>query len=489
MKYLLGIDFGGGASKATLIDTAGNIIADNTVEYPTLYPTVGACEQDPTDWINALCENTKALIGKSGINPADILAVAIDSATHTSLVCDENFKPLRNAMHWTDTRSRAQADRLRTELGDEIFKKTFHKPDTIWTLPQLIWLKENEPDNFAKIKHIFFEKDYVRYFLTGVFCTDYIEAEGSMLFDCNTMQWDEKLCSLAGIKADMLPTIVNPTDIIGKITDEAATATGLNKDTPVICGTTDTVMEVFASGAVEKGDVTVKLATAGRICVITEKPYPDRHLVNYSHIASGLWYPGTATKSCAASYRWYRDTFGGEYKELDCGAAEIPIGCEGLIFHPYLNGELTPYADPTLCGSFTGVRATHTRAHFTRAVLEGVCYSLLDSKLYLDKLNIPYNSVATAIGGGTKGKLWRQITADVLGITLKTTESSDSSLGSAMLAGIAIGVFKDAKDAVKKCVKEKDITYPNPENTQKYRAVFDQYKKIHDALAPIYQAR
>lgn len=489
MKYLLGIDFGGGASKATLIDVNGNIVADNTVEYPTLYPVANACEQDPKDWINALCENCNALFSKTKIDAGDILAVAIDSATHTSLVCDENFKPLRHAMHWTDTRSRHQADKLREEMGEKIFQKSFHKPDTIWTLPQLLWLRESEPETFARIRYVFFEKDYVRYYLTGVYCTDYIEAEGSMLFDCNKMQWDEELCALAGLTSDMLPPIVKPTDIIGKVTDKAAKTTGLKEGTPVICGTTDTVMEVFASGAVNKGDVTVKFATAGRICVITDKPYPDRHLVNYSHVADGLWYPGTATKSCAASYRWYRDTFGGEYKELDEAAKDIPIGADGLIFHPYLNGELTPYADPTLCGSFTGMRSTHTKAHFTRAVLEGVAYSLLDSKLYLDSLGIPYNSVATAIGGGTKGKLWRQMIADALGIALKTTESSDSSLGSAMLAGIAMGVFENAADAVNKCVKPVDITYPNTENTEKYRKVFETYKKIHDALAPIYNER
>lgn len=489
MNFLLGIDFGGGASKATLIDTNGNIIAENTVEYPTLYPENGACEQSPDDWINALCENCKALLVKSKISADRILAVAIDSATHTSIICDENFEPIRNAIHWTDSRSRKQADELRAKKGEEIFKKTFHKPDTIWTLPQLLWLKENEPDNFAKAKYIFFEKDYIRYFLTGVYCTDFIEAQGSMLFDCNKMCWDKSLCDIAGVNEEMLPPIVKPTDIIGNVTKTAADATGLKEGTPVICGTTDTVMEVFASGAVQKGDVTVKLATAGRICVITDKPYPDRHLVNYSHIVDGLWYPGTATKSCAASYRWYRDTFGGEYKELDNKAENIPIGAEGLIFHPYLNGELTPYADPALCGSFTGVRATHTKAHFTRAVLEGVAFSMLDSKLYLDSLYIPYNTTVTAIGGGTKGKLWRQILSDVLGLTMITTKSSDSSLGSAMLAGVATGVFLSAEDAAQKCVKREDITTPNKENTEKYRKVFEEYKKIHDALAPIYDAR
>ncbi len=489
MRYLLGIDFGGGASKATLLCENGEIICENTVEYPTLYPEAGACEQDPAHWISALCDNIGAIKAKSGVDMKDITAVAIDSATHTSLVCGADMKPLRNAMHWTDSRSRREADMLRERFGEDIFAKTYHKPDTIWTLPQLLWLKNNEPECFEKIRYVFFEKDYIRYFLTDVFCTDYIEAEGSMLFDCNKMQWDGELCALAGLDTSCLPPVKAPTDVIGSVTERAARETGLVAGTPVICGTTDTALEVFASGAASVGDVTVKLATAGRICVITDKPYPDSHLVNYSHVVEGLWYPGTATKAAASSYRWYRDTFGGDYRQLDKAAEEIGIGCDGLIFHPYINGELTPYADPQLCGSFTGVRATHTMAHFTRAVLEGVALSLLDNKLYLDTLNIPYNSTATLIGGGAKGKLWRQITADALGMALRTTESSDSSLGSAMLAGVAMGVFDSHKRAIELCVKQKDITYPNAENTEKYRKVFEVYKRIHDVLAPVYRER
>ena len=486
MKYLLGIDFGGGSSKATLLRENGVIVCENTVEYPTLYPEAGACEQAPEDWLRALCENTRALLAKSGIYAREIAAVAIDSATHTSLVCDSAFRPLRNAIHWTDSRSRRQATALRERYGNEIYQKTFHRPDTIWTLPQLLWLKEREPEVFGQIRYVFFEKDYIRHFLTGVFCTDFIEAEGSMLFNCNTMRWDEELCALCGLDVSVLPPVKKPTDVIGEVTASAAEQTGLAEGTPVICGTTDTVMEVFASGAVEQGDSTVKLATAGRICVITDRPYPDTHLINYSHVIDGLWYPGTATKSAAASYRWYRDTFGGDYRTLDAEAATVAVGCDGLMFHPYLNGELTPYADPTLCGSFTGMRATHTRGHFTRAVLEGVSLSLLDCKLYLDTLRIPCKAEATLIGGGAKGPLWRQITADMLGMTLRTTQSSDSSLGSAMLAGVAIGLFRDAKTAAALCVKAKDVVIPNGENTARYRELFERYKRIHDALAPLY---
>jgi xylulokinase len=202
-----------------------------------------------------------------------------------------------------------------------------------------------------------------------------------------------------------------------------------------------------------------------------------------------LWYPGTATKSCAASYRWYRDTFGGDYRTLDAGATAVPIGCDGMIFHPYLNGELTPYADPMLCGSFTGIRATHTRAHFTRAVLEGVCYSLLDSKKALDQIGIAYGNTATVIGGGAKGELWRQMTADILGMRLISTESSDSSFGSAMLAGVAVGVFADPADAVARCVRQVGVTEPVPMRTAQYAEIFEEYKRIHDALAPLYDAR
>jgi xylulokinase len=489
MRYLLGIDFGGGSSKATLLDTSGNIVAESTAEYPTYYPSLGACEQSPEDWITALCENTRKLLDDTKIDSADIMCIAVDSATHTSVVCDNGFNVLRNAIHWTDSRSRAEADKLREESGNTIFAKTFHSPDTIWTIAHLLWVKNNQPELFKKIGKVFFEKDYIRYFLTGVFCTDFIEAEGSMLFNCNEMKWDSELCSLIGLDINVLPEIKNPTDIIGSVTRAASLATGLYEGTPVICGTTDTCMEVFASGAVETGDITVKLATAGRICIITDKPYPDRHLVNYSHAVDGLWYPGTATKAAASSYRWYRDTFGESYKELDIGAENIPVGCDGLIFHPYINGELTPYADPMLCGSFTGIRATHTKAHFTRAVLEGVALSLLDSKRYLEGLNIPHNDFAVAIGGGTKGRLWRQITSDVLGIALTTNKSSDSSFGSAMLAGVACGVFASPKDAVEHCVKPDTVTHPNLENTAKYSEIFETYKKIHDVLAPIYHEK
>lgn len=485
MKYLLGIDFGGGSSKATLLGEDGVIAAEHSEEYKTFYPSLGACEQAPEDWFRALVTDILAILGK-GFSPRDIAAVAIDSATHTAVLCDADCRPLRHAIHWTDSRARAEAKELRDAYGERIFALTFHKPDTIWTLPQLLWVKRNEPEVFSRIRKIFFEKDFLRYRLTGKYLTDFIEAEGSMFFDCVKHEWSAELCALIGLDPAILPPVVCPTDIIGGITDEAAALTGLLAGTPVICGTTDTAMEIFASGAVEKGNTTVKLATAGRICVITDRPYPDRDLVNYSHIVEGLWYPGTATKAAASSLRWYRDTFGGDYRELDKDAAGIPIGSAGLFYHPYLNGELTPYADPTLAGSFVGFRATHTKAHFTRSVLEGVAFSLLHSKLTLERIGVPLSDSATLIGGGSKSPLWSKITADCLGMTLHITESSDSSLGSAMLSGVAVGLFPSPVEAVRKCIHRCSTVVPALENTEKYRECFETYVKIHDALAPVY---
>ena len=486
MRYLLGIDFGGGASKATLLSESGSICATATCEYPTHYPSLGYAEQDPTDWVNATCKNIKTVLTKSGIAPSDICAVSLDAATHTAVIMDDDFNIIRPAIYWTDTRSRDEVAYLKENYGEIIEKQVLHKCDTIWTLPELLWIKNNEPENWSRVKKIVFAKDYVRHFFTGDYVTDYIEAEGSMMFDINTMRWSDELCGVLGIDTDMMPEIVKPTDIVGKITKAAAESTGLCEGTPVLCGTTDTVMEVFASGAVSKGQMTLKLATAGRICVVTDKPYPDVNLINYSHIADGLFYPGTATKSCAASYRWFRDTFGDDYAELDKLAESTPIGAEGLIFHPYLNGELTPYANPNLCADFTGVRAFHTKAHFTRAVLEGVAMSMLDCKNALESMNIPHEDSAAIIGGGGKSPLWRQMISDALGIKLVEMKYADSSFGSAMLAGIAVGIFESPQAALKVCNEVVSETLPNPENTAKYAEVFRKYKAIQKALEPIY---
>lgn len=488
MKYVLGIDFGGGASKATLLRSDGIVVAESTVEYETYHPTPECCEQNPADWYEAAKKNIANVIEISKISSADICALSLDAATHTAVLCDRDFNVLRPAIYWTDTRSIGEVKYLRENYGELIQSQALHEADTIWTLPQLLWVKNNESEIWSKTAHIMFEKDYVRHMLTGDYVTDNIEAEGSMLFDYSRQCWSDELCAIVGLDTQILPKVIRPLDVAGYVTKAAARDTGLREGTTVICGTTDTVMEVFAAGGVNEGDITVKLATAGRICVVTDKAYPDKNLINYSHISDGMWYPGTATKACAASYRWYRDTFGEDYQTLNVGAADVEPGCGGLMYHPYLNGELTPYADPNLCASFIGVRSGHTKKHFTRAVLEGVSLSLLSCMNELEKIGIPHNDKAVIIGGGAKSELWRQITADVLSMTLIQKKNTDSSFGSAMMAGVAAGFWESLQEAVGACSEIVSETVPNSENSRIYAALLKKHRAVHDALAPIYNS-
>ena len=476
--YVLGVDFGGGASKATLLDERGRVAATAAAEYPTQYGSGGMAEQDPRDWYSAACQNIRSVLSRANVRGEEVACLCFDAATHTAVLMDEAFRVLRPAVYWTDTRCRAQAERLQRECGEDIFRRFKHRPDTIWTLPQLLWVKENEPGIWAKTKRILFAKDYVRHCFTGDFLTDRIEAQGSMLCDYDEGGWSAPYLSLLGITERELPRIVQPLEAAGGVLPQAAADCGLAAGTPVICGATDTAMEVFAAGAVKKGDMTVKLATAGRICLVTDKLVADGQLVSYSHVADGLYYPGTATKSCAASLRWFRDAFGGEYEEFDRAAEKVPAGSGGLLFHPYLNGELTPYGDPALRGGFTGVSAAHTKAHFARAVMEGVAFSLKDCLQYLKGKGYPVSDTAVIIGGGAKSALWRQIAADALNMKLVTAENSDSSFGSAMCAGTAAGFFPSLQAAAAACCKRTGEVLPRAANAAVYEALFPRYKKI-----------
>lgn len=485
--YVLGVDFGGGASKATLLEETGKVVATATSEYKTITVGENGREQNPEDWYNATKENIRAVIKKSKINGKEIAALCFDAATHTAVLTDENGKPVMNSVYWTDTRSVKEKKYLEENYGKEIFRKFKHNADTIWTLPQLMWVKENKPEEWKRVKRITFAKDYVRGKFTGDFVTDYIEAEGSMLFDYDTMRWDEKFLGLVGITEENLPKIVTPLTVTGKVKKEIAEEFGFDENVKVVCGATDTATEVFAAGAIKKGQTTLKLATAGRICVVNDKLAPDKNVINYSHVIKGLYYPGTATKSCAASLRWFRDAFGGDYAEYDEEAKKIPVGSDGLIFHPYLSGELTPYANPMLKGSFTGITGAHTKGHFARAVMEGVALSMKDCKDYLDGLGVKIES-AFIIGGGAKSDVWSEMIADALQIKLVKTENNDSSFGSAMLAGIAAGFFKDPEEAIEKCSVVTGEILPDKERGEEYAKLFIRYKKIQKALEEIYNA-
>lgn len=489
-EYVLGADIGSGSVKLTLLSRKGNVTADAQCEYPTFHPQVGWCEQDPEDWCRAFRTALELLLEKTKISPLQIKAVTPDAATHTAVLLDDKQRILRPAILWTDQRSVQQVQQLNTEHLALIRHQTLNAPTTIWTLPQLMWIRENEPDIWGQIRHICFAKDYLRQRLTGSFSvntTDNIDASGSMFYDVIGQKWSKELCDIGQIDMRWLPEVCAPSDLFGYVSDAAAEEFGLAPGTRVFVGTTDTAVEILAAGSTQPGHATVKLATAGRICVISDCKLDSEFIFNYRYLEPGLWYPGTGTASCANSYRWYRDTIGKEpYDKLNIPAESVPAGCEGLMFHPYLNGELTPYNDPKLRGSYIGISAAHTTAHFTRATLEGVAYSLRDCLDTLKSLGVSMSRVRI-IGGGAKGSLWRQIVADVLDLTLEKAQVDDSSFGAAMVSAVGMGWFDSYTQAADTCVKVESVTVPNQENRIVYDSLFAKYKAIHNALAPIYQ--
>ncbi len=486
-KYVLGVDIGSGSVKLTLLSQSGVIAGTAGCEYPTHYPRVGWCEQNPEDWCVAFKSAFAQLLTAANAKSEQIEALSLDAATHTAVLLDEGLNVIRPAILWTDQRSKAQVQWLKENCLDVIMEQALNAPTTVWTLPQFMWLREQEPEVWGKIRYVLFAKDYLRFRLTGTLETDVIDAAGSMFYDVTNECWSKELCAIGGIDIAWLPKLCKPADLSGCVDAQRAQEFGLAEGTKVFVGTTDTVMEVLAAGNVEPGHATVKLATAGRICVITDRPLDSPFIFNYRHVVPGLWYPGTATASCAASYRWYRDAIGREpFEKLNVPAGDIKPGCDGLIFHPYLNGELTPYNDPNLRGSFTGISSIHTTAHFTRATLEGVAMSLKDCLLTLRTLGVEMKRVRI-IGGGAKGLLWRQIVADVLGIEMQKVKVDDSSFGTAMLAAVANGWFESFASAAEKCVQIESVSKPDLENHAVYEKLFMRYKAIHDALKPIYE--
>ncbi len=487
-EYVLGVDIGSGSVKLTLLSRQGKIAGTAGCEYPTAYPQVGWCEQDPEDWCKAFATALAQLKKDTGVTADQIKALAPDAATHTAVLLDENKQVIRPAILWTDQRCREQVGFLCENHLETVRQQTLNTPTTIWTLPQFMWLQKEEPEAWEKVRYILFAKDYLRFRITGQMQTDHIDAAGSMFYDVMNQQWSEELCKVGNIHMAWLPRLCDPGDNAGCVTKEAAAEFGLKAGTQVLVGTTDTVMEVLAAGNVAPGHTTVKLATAGRICVISDHKLDSPFVFNYRHVVPGLWYPGTATASCANSYRWYRDTIGREpFADLNGPAEKIAPGCGGLMFHPYLNGELTPYNDPELKGSFTGISASHTTAHFTRATLEGVAMSLRDCISVLEDMQVEMTRVRI-IGGGAKGQLWRQIVADVLNRKLQKVKVDDSSFGTAMLAAVGIGWFESYAAAAEACVQIDSVSEPIPENVAVYDQLFTKYKAIHDALAPVYKS-
>ncbi len=489
---LLGVDIGSGGCKVTLLNLEKETESTLAGEYFTDHPRPGWAEQDPEDWVNRAGELIRKILQTTATEPRDIRAVAVGGVTHSPVLLGDNLRPIIPALHITDTRSADQARGLEEHFGNHFLNIGLNRVGPMWTAAMLLWIREEWPDVWGRIKRLLFPKDYVRFRLSGSHCTDWVDAEGTLFFDSREKCWDEEVCSYVGIPQDWLPAIAAPWEIVGAVNEEGASWSGLVAGTPVVTGTTDTLLEVVAAGAREKGDCTVKLATFGRICVLSDKAVADPGLITYSYLLPGLWYPGTGTKACASSLKWFRDNFCRDIMEkenvfslMEDEACFVPAGSEGLLYHPYLQGEGSPYYDADLRASFLGMTSFHERGHLIRAIMEGTAFSLLDSLMFLKERGLSPSPPLRLIGGGSKSHLWSKIVADILETECVVPSLTDSSLGGAMLAGVGVGLFGTLTEAQERFFREDRRIIPDPQRSKIYRALFSEYRKVHDLLEEV----
>lgn len=485
-NYLLGIDLGAGSLKATLIDATGHVLGEGACPITTAVPHFGWSEQDPADWFAALGQAVPAALQAAWLSPQDIAGIGISAGAHIPVLTDGEGTVLRPAILWNDQRAAAEAAELHAQAGEEIIFTSLNRVNPTWTLAMLAWLRRHEPEIFGRARRLYLAKDYLRFRLTGTWETDFSDAVGALLADASTRGWSQKLCALAGWDPARLPPIVTPERVVGAVTPAAAAALGLAAGTPVVCGSNDTTVEFFGVGAISPGMAAVKLATAGVLYLATAGASVHPPISCYPHIMPGMFYTATGTNSCASAHRWLRDLMfeAGGFEAMDALAATVAPGAEGLVFHPYLQGERAPYWDPLLRADFCGLTISHGPAHFARALYEGIAFSIRDLLVAARGLGLEFGTLRL-IGGGARSATWRQIIADVTGLTIERTEAADASFGAALLAGIGTGLFTSPEQAVAACVRLADTTVPDARRHHFYLKLFEIYKDTQVALAPL----
>ena len=486
---LLGIDIGAGSLKSMVVGLDGRVLGSAARDLTTHQPHPGWTEQDPADWWAAVTATVPEALARAGVPAEAVGAVSFSAGAHTPVLTDDSGRPVRPAILWSDQRSGAEARELDEAHGGFIIETGANRPSPTWTLCQLRWLSRHEPESLRAATRLYVAKDWLRARLTGDWTTDVTDAVGTLLWDIRRGAWSERLVELAGFDMAKLPPAVRPDTVVGAVTAAAAAACGLKAGTPVVCGSSDTAVEAFGGGAAAPGAATVKLATAGTVSVIRDAVAPSRAVINYPFVAPGLWYTITGTNSCASAHRWLRDTLfrgwdGGRsaFAAMDEAAGQSPAGSGGMIFHPYLNGERSPYWDPLLRADFIGVTMRHGPGDFVRALYEGIAFSLRDCMAGFREEGLSIES-ARIIGGGAKSAVWRRIVADVLGVEIVLPACTDASFGAALLAGVGTGVYRDAADAVARTVTVSDRHQPDPAHRALYDDLFGIYKEGQARLA------
>lgn len=491
-SHLLGIDLGAGSLKASIITRDGKLAGEAQVTLTTSIPQFGWSEQDPAQWQSALNHAVPAALKNAGLKGADIAAIGCSAGAHIPVLLDGDGRVLRPAILWNDQRAAAEAKELHERAGDLIVKTSLNRVNPTWTLAMLLWLKRHEPEVVQKTRRLMIAKDYLRFCLTQDWHSDFSDAVGALLADVKSGGWSKELAALIDWPLETLPPLAKPQAIVGQVTRRAAEATSLAEGTPVVCGSNDTTVEFFGAGAIEPGMGAIKLATAGVLFGCSQGPSVNPPISCYPHIVPGLFFTATGTNACASAHRFVRDTFflgegqesGEGFVQMDALAASLPPGSRGLLFHPYLQGERAPYWDPLLRASFTGLTMQHGKAEIARATYEGIAFSIRDLVEQAKSFGLTFG-VVKLLGGGAKSATWRQILSDVTGLKLERPGNGDASFGAALVAGLGIGWWADARAAISQAVTTLDRNEPDPKRQGFYQELYEIYRDTQKALAPL----
>jgi xylulokinase len=501
---LIGIDIGTSGTKALAVDDEGHVLASATEEYPLYTPRPLWSEQSPEDWWQATVTTLRRLLSTPGIDAGAIAGVGLTGQMHGLVLLDGAGKVLRPAILWNDQRTGPQCAEITRRAGGlaRVVELTGNAVLPGFTAGKLLWVAENEPDIFARTAHFLLPKDYIRYRLTGEYFTEVSDASGTALFDVSRRRWSNEMTEIVGVPSSWLATCTESDVPSTRISADASSATGLPAGTLVVGGGGDQAAQGVGSGIVQPGVISVTSGTSGVVFAYQERyeAEPEGRVHVFCHAVPGAWHAMGVMLSAGGAFRWFRDSLGqpekavaaltGEdpYEILTREAAAAPVGCEGLLFLPYLTGERTPHPDPNARGAFVGLTLRHSKAHMVRAVLEGVSFGLRDSLELIKGLGVPIDQVR-ASGGGARSPLWCQIQADVFNTELVLTDVTEgAAFGAALLAGVGAKVYPDVASAANRAVSLMRSTRPDAQAAGIYERLYPTYRSLYTALKPAFDA-
>ena len=493
---VLGVDIGTTGSRAVLVGGEGELLAAATEPHePFSSPETGWAEQHPDDWWRAAQGAIRSVLGE--VDPGSIEALGLSGQMHGAVLLDGDGAVVRPAIIWCDQRTDEQCRWLTEHVGAARLIELVSNPAlTGFTLPKLLWVRDHEPGSWVRVRTLILPKDYVRFRLTGEQATDAADASGTLMFDVTNRCWSLEMLELTQINSAWLPTVHEGPAITGRVNDLGERATGLRVGTPVVAGGGDQAAGAVGMGIVRPGTVSATIGTSGVVFAATDRPALDAQgrVHTFCHAVPDRWHVMGVTQGAGLSLRWFKDTFGvgtaagddgrDPYDLLCAEAADVPAGADGVMWAPYLMGERTPHLDPYARAALVGLSASHSRAHVTRAILEGVAFSLRDSLTILEEMGLPTTRIRLG-GGGARSAVWRQIQADVYGQAVEMLAAEEgAAYGAALLAGVGAGVWSSVDDACDRVIQIADTIRPAPERVSILNERYARYRTLYHALHP-----